>query len=207
RGTLTTNSRVYLLAFPDRVAGRATANPTITGGLGGGAPPRYRNKHEAIVNIDYVGDNSHEPIFVRAGTGDLLEGNPKFPVGPPFRLVRDGRFGRRASQANWRDFAPRLGIAYQLDPKTVIRTGGGIYWVRDISNAVFDVTRNIPFTIRQNEVANSGTPNLSWARPFTQTGAPTFILANQFNEPDSYVAQWSFGLQRELTRDSSLEIS
>ena len=82
-----------------------------------------------------------------------------------------------------------------------------MYWVRDISNSVFDVTRNIPFTIRQNEVANSSTPNLSWAKPFTQTGAPTFILANQFNEPDSYVMQWSFGLQREITRESSLEVT
>src|SRR5205823_12378951 len=34
-----------------------------------------------------------------------------------------------------------------------------------------------------------------------------FILANQFNEPDSYVMQWSFGLQREITRESSLEVT
>src|SRR5436190_2182118 len=91
--------------------------------------------------------------------------------------------------------------------KTVIRSGAGIYYVRDISNAVFDIVRNIPFTIRQNEVANSLTPNLSWAQPFTQTGAPTFILANQFGEPSSYVAQWSFGIQREITKSSSLEIT
>lgn len=186
---------------------KVTPKLTVNLGLRWEAEPPYIDKHDAIVNIDYVWDNSHEPIFVRAGTGNLLEGNPKFPVGPPFKLVRDGRFGRRASQANWADFAPRLGIAFQVNPKTVIRTGAGIYWVRDISNAVFDVVRNIPFTIRQNEVANSGTPNLSWARPFTATGAPTFILANQFGEPDSYVAQWSFGVQRELSRESSLEVT
>lgn len=180
---------------------------TVSLGLRWEAEPPYYDKHDAIVNIDYVWNNSHDPVFVRAGTGSLLEGNPKFPVGPPFQLVRDGRFGRRASQANWKDFAPRLGIAYQINPKTVIRTGAGIYWVHDISNAVFDIVRNIPFTIRQNEVANSTTPNLTWARPFTQTGAPTFILANQFGEPDSYVAQWSFGVQREISRNSSLEIS
>jgi hypothetical protein len=180
---------------------------TVNLGLRWEAEPPYIDKHDAIVNIDYVWDNSHEPIFVRAGTGDLLEGNPKFPVGPPFKLVRDGRCGRRASLAHWADFAPRLGIAYQLNPKTVIRTGAGIYWVRDISNAVFDIVRNIPFTIRQNEVANNATPNLSWAKPFTQTGAPTFILANQFNEPDSYVGQWSFGVQREILPGASLEVT
>lgn len=201
------NYRQNYFALYAQDAWKVTNKLTINAGLRWEAEPPYLDKHDAIVNIDYVWDNSHEPIFVRAGTGDLLEGNPKFPVGPPFKLVRDGRFGRRASRTNWKDFAPRLGIAYQLDPKTVIRTGGGIYWVRDISNAVFDIVRNIPFTIRQNEVANTGTPNLSWARPFTQTGAPTFILANQFNEPDSYVAQWSFGVQRQLTQESSLEVS
>jgi hypothetical protein len=100
---------------------------TVNVGLRWEAEPPYYDKYDAIVNIDYVWDNSHEPIFVRAGTGDLLAGNPKFPVGPPFKLVRDGRFGRRASQSNWHDLAPRLGIAYQLNPKTVIRTGAGIY--------------------------------------------------------------------------------
>ncbi len=201
------NFRQNYFALYAQDAWKVTKKLTVNAGLRWETEPPYLDKHDAIVNIDYVWDNSHEPIFVRAGTGDLLEGNPKFPVGPPFKLVRDGRFGRRASRTNWKDFAPRLGIAYQLDPKTVIRTGGGIYWVRDISNAVFDIVRNIPFTIRQNEVANTGSPNLSWARPFTQTGAPTFILANQFNEPDSYVAQWSFGLQRQLTQESSLEVS
>jgi hypothetical protein len=195
----------YALYFQD--AWKVNSRMTVNAGLRWEAEPPYYDKYDAIVNIDYLWDNSHPPIFVRAGTGSVLEGNPKFPVGPPFQLVRDGRFGRRASQSNWHDFAPRLGIAYQLNPKTVIRTGAGIYWVHDISNAVFDVVRNIPFTIRQNEVANSTSPNLSWTKPFTQTGAPTFILANQFSEPDSYVAQWSFGVQREITKDSSLEVS
>jgi hypothetical protein len=184
-------------------------NPKLTVNLGlrWEAEPPYLDKHDAIVNIDYKWDNSHDPIFVRAGTGNLLEGNPPFPVAPPFQLVRDGRYGRRAYKSDWNDFAPRLGIAYQLNEKTVIRSGGGIYYVRDISNTVFDIVRNVPFTIRQNEVANSLTPNLSWARPFTQVGAPTFILANQFDEPSSYVAQWSFGIQREITKSASLEVT
>ena len=59
------------------------------------------------------------------------------------------------------DFAPRLGIAYQITPKTVLRTGFGIYYVRDIGNAVFDAVRNAPFTVRNNEPAQSFRPNLS----------------------------------------------
>lgn len=201
------NFRNSYYAFYLQDSWKVTPKLTVNLGLRWEAEPPFLDKHDAIVNIDYVWDNSLEPIFVRAGTGDLLQGNPKFPVGPPFQLVRDGRFGRRAYQADWNDFAPRLGFAYQLNDKTVLRSGGGIYYVRDIGNATFDIVRNIPFTIRQNEVANNLVPNLTWDRPFTQTGAPTFILANQFKEPTSYIVQWSGGVQREVTRNMSLELT
>ncbi|MFN3323524.1 MAG: carboxypeptidase regulatory-like domain-containing protein [Bryobacteraceae bacterium] len=186
---------------------KVTNKLTVNLGLRWEVETPFIDKHDAIVNIDFRWDNTREPVFVRAGTGDIMQGNPKFPVGAPYTLVRDGRFGRRAHMADWNDIAPRLGIAYALDDKTVIRTGAGIYYVRDIGNAVFDIVRNIPFTIRQNEPATPLVPNLSWDRPFSRPGAPTFILANQFDEPTSYVAQWSFGIQRALTRETSFEAS
>jgi hypothetical protein len=79
--------------------------------------------------------------------------------------------------------------------------------VRDIGNAVFDIVRNAPFTIRRDEPAESFRPNLSFEQPFARTGAPTFILANQFDEPSSYVAQWSLGFQREVTDNMSAEVT
>ncbi len=159
------------------------------------------------MNVDFRWDSSIEPTFVRLGSGDPLEGNPRFPPGPNIKYVRDGRFGRRAGVNDLNDFGPRLGIAYQLTPKTVLRTGAGIYYVRDIGNAVFDVVRNIPFTIRRNEPANTFRPNLSWEQPFTQLGAPTFLLINQHGERTSYVNQWSFGVQQQLSGDTSLEVT
>jgi hypothetical protein len=165
----------------------------------------FYDTNDAIVNIDFKWDNSAEPVFVRAGTGDPYEGDPAFRLAPDVQYVRDGRFGRGAYRSDFNDFAPRLGIAWSLTPKTVLRTGGGIYYVRDIGNAVFDVVRNAPFTIRRDEPAESFRPNLSFEQPFARTGAPTFILANQWDEPSSYVAQWSFGFQREVTGNMSAE--
>jgi outer membrane receptor protein involved in Fe transport len=167
----------------------------------------FMDKHDAIVNIDFRWDHAYEPVYVRAGTGDPYEGNPGFRLPSDWQYVRDGRFGRGAYRPDKNDWAPRAGIAYQITPKTVIRTGAGIYYVRDISNAVFDVVRNAPFTIRQAESGNATVPNLTWDQPFTALGLPSFILVNQFDEPTSYVAQWSFGIQRELTRDMSLEVT
>jgi len=167
----------------------------------------YYDKHDAIVNVDFAWDNSREPVFVRAGTGDIYEGNPQFPAPAGWQLVRDGRFGRGAGVPDRNDFGPRLGLAYQLNSKTVLRAGAGVYYVRDISNAVFDIVRNIPFTIRQAETADTTSPNLNWNRLFTATGAPSFILMNQYGERTSYVNQWQGSIQREITRDMSLEVT
>jgi hypothetical protein len=186
---------------------KATQKLTLNYGLRWEYESPYYDKHDAIVNVDFRWDNSQEPVFVRAGTGDLNEGNPAFPAPPTWQLVRDGRFGRGAAIPDRNDLGPRAGLAYQLNDKTVLRAGGGVYFVRDIGNAVFDIVRNIPFTIRQAETANTVTPNLNWNRLFTQAGAPSFLLINEFGERTSYVTQWQTSVQRELTRHMSLEVT
>jgi carboxypeptidase family protein len=184
---------------------KITPKLTLNYGLRWENDQPFQDKYDAIVNIDFRWDNSIEPVYVRAGEGDPFEGNPAFRLAPDIKYVRDGRFGDRAYKNDLNDFAPRIGIAYQITPKTILRTGAGIYYVRDIGNATFDIVRNAPFTIRRDEPAENNRPNLSFERPFARTGAPTFILINQFDEPTSYVTQWSFGLQRELTGNMTAE--
>ncbi|MBI3472066.1 MAG: carboxypeptidase regulatory-like domain-containing protein [Candidatus Solibacter usitatus] len=201
------NYRNAYFSFYFQDAWKVSPKLTVNWGLRWEDELPWHDKYDAIVNIDFRWDNSKEPVYVRTGTGDPFEGNPAFRLPSTVQYVRDGRFGRTAYMNDSKNFAPRLGVAYQLSPKTVIRTGAGLYYVRDIGNAVFDVVRNAPFTIRRNEPSDSVRPNLSWEKPFTQLGVPTFILINQWNEPTSYVGQWSFGVQRELTRDMSLEVN
>ena len=116
------------------------------------------------------GTTAAQPVFVRTGTGDPYEGNPPFSLGS-IPYVRDGRFGRGAYKPDYNDVAPRLGLAWSLNNETVVRAGGGIYYVRDIGNAVFDTVRNAPFTIRRNEPAETFRPNLSFEQPFARTGS------------------------------------
>jgi hypothetical protein len=199
------NFRSNYFALYSQDSWRLGSKVTMNYGLRWEYDQPYYDTNDAIVNIDFDWFNSHEPIFVRAGTGDPYEGGPAFRLASDIQYVRDGRFGRGAYKPDKNDFAPRLGIAWSVTPKTVFRSGGGIYYVRDIGNAVFDTVRNAPFTIRRNEPAESFRPNLSFEQPFARTGAPTFILANQFNEPSSYVGQWSVGIQRELGGSMSAE--
>jgi len=199
------NFRSNYMALYFQDTWKLTTKLTLNWGLRWENDQPFKDKHDALVNIDFRWDNSVEPTFVRLGSGDRFEGNPPYPLSSAIKYVRDGRFGDRINVNDLNDFAPRLGIAYQITPKTVLRTGFGIYYVRDIGNAVFDAVRNAPFTVRNNEPAESFRPNLSFGVPFTRTGAPTFILINQYGERTSYVNQWSFGLQRELTQDMSIE--
>src|SRR4030095_10665295 len=53
--------------------------------------------------------------------------------------------------------------------------------------------------------ADSFWRNVTFYQPFARAGAPTFILAAQFDEPSSYVGQWSVGVQRELGASMSAE--
>lgn len=201
------NFRQNYMALYFQDTWKVTSRLTANFGLRWEYESPYMDKHDAIVNVDFRWDDSREPVFVRAGTGDVYAGNPQFPAPPTWQLVRDGRFGRGAGKPDYNDLGPRAGIAYQLNDKTVFRAGGGIYYVRDIGNAVFDIVRNIPFTIRQAETANTVTPNLNWNRLFTQVGAPSFLLINQYGERTSYVTQWQSSVQRELTRNMSLEVT
>jgi hypothetical protein len=168
----------------------------------------FHDKFNNFANVDFRWDNSIFPTFVRAGSGDPLRGNPPFPLPAGIPLVGDGRFGNTTTRNNTKNFGPRLGIAYMLNPKTVIRTGAGIYYVNEVaSSSAFEVARNAPFSIRRSETANTIQPNLNWNQIFTTPGVPSFILVNQYNEPASYVPQWSFGVQREVTQNMSLEVN
>jgi hypothetical protein len=164
------------------------------------------DKYDNIVNADFRWDNSVFPTFVRAGTGDPFQYNPQFHMPASIPYLRDGRFGRGTNRPDKNNFAPRLGIAYSLNDKTVIRTGAGIFYVNEIGSNLFDIVRNPPISLSLSETANNLIPNLSWAAPSSPlTNIPSFALAVQFNDPTSYVGQWTFGVQRQLTRDMSLE--
>ncbi len=61
-------------------------------------------------------------------------------------------------QPDKNNFAPRLGIAWQLAPKTVIRTGYGIYYTPENDARSDILSKNYPFFIQQNFSNSPGTP-------------------------------------------------
>jgi len=184
---------------------KVTQKLTINYGLRYEIQPGYREKYDHLSLIDFDWKNSFTPTWVRLGSGDPYAGNPPFPLPPTLPFVRDGRFGNRMFRTNWNNWGPRFGIAYSLSDKTVIRAGGGIFFIHEIGNAMFDATRNMPFTLRIATPASGLIPNETWSSPFPILTVSTLAPNWLWKDPTSYVPQWSFTIQRALTRDMSLE--
>jgi hypothetical protein len=118
-------------------------------------------------------------------------------------------------------FGPRLGAAYQVTPKTVLRGGAGIIYngTDNDNKASNDVTSSNPFnsaafgqpamTFSQGvpfTAAQIAWPNLSpgeYPAPSTLTSPPLVIDPNAGRPARLY--QWSFGVQREVIRDMVVE--
>jgi hypothetical protein len=95
------------------------------------------------------------------------------------------------------NYAPRVGIAYQVMPKTVIRAGAGIFYDRLQGNPVFDMLPNPPSTaIPQFYYGSLAAVPTAASGAFFPQSVNGFDKAGQI--PTTY--NWNFTIQRELPK-------
>jgi hypothetical protein len=117
-------------------------------------------------------------------------------------------------------FGPRIGIAYQMLPKTVLRIGAGVsYFKPDDNNSLslstgsqkiystssygdpaYLMTNGLPYTVSWPNFASGQIP-----LPGT-TSAPSQLFDANAGRPARQL-QWSFGIQRELSRNIVIDVS
>lgn len=114
------------------------------------------------------------------------------------------------------DFAPRVGLAYKINDKTVLRTGYGVVWIEQAGITTPFTTPFFPFvqTVTQRTLDNI-TPafqlsNGTTVQPisFTATaglGQSVFSVSRGLGS--GYVQQWNIGLQRAITDNLVFEIA
>src|SRR5438445_2975281 len=76
------------------------------------------------------------------------------------RVAGEGRIDDHFNVQNtWTNFAPRLGVAYQINPKTVLRMGHGRSYDIGVSGSIFGhaVTQNLPVLAAQDNSSPGGT--------------------------------------------------
>jgi hypothetical protein len=137
--------------------------------------------------------------------------NPEIdPVtGKAGEAAHTGGYGSALMGNNYLDFAPRVGLAYQLNNKTVIRSAFGIFYNYTFVQELQDMRKFWPYTIQQNFSANQGVvPDLriTDAGPsFSNTSAIGGWPQNP-NNRTPYSEQWNLTVQRQLMEDMTLDI-
>jgi Carboxypeptidase regulatory-like domain len=160
--------------------------------------------------------NPTQPNSVLSSAGITVPGN--------IDLVNSaGYSGRSNIRPDWKQFAPRIGAAYQLGSKTVVRGGYGIFWLPN--DVAWDYSpNNDPInSYNTNYLATvfTGVPANSISNPFPQgiiappgrnstyaatllgTGANVSQLAN----PYGYAQQWNVDVQQQFGSGFLLDVA
>jgi hypothetical protein len=142
-----------------------------------------------------------------------LDSNPGHPVLVP-ASSNGGIAGRALQNVDYKQFAPRAGLAYSLNGKTVIRAGAGTFYSNMITEGgMQSLEINPPNNVRSGFTTNKALPpTLILSNGFA---ADALSLANASNvqlisydrkgvTPVDY--QWNFNVQRQLPGGILLEV-
>jgi len=114
---------------------------------------------------------------------------------------------------HWDTFAPRVGFAYDLTghQKTILRAGAGIFYERIAGNEEYNMGQNnVPFAFQPNPTqVYMDNPAKSYVTGQTAT-VPYFpasitTVDGTYKIPTS--AQWSLGIQQQLSQRSVLSVT
>ncbi|PYS13571.1 MAG: hypothetical protein DMG15_10755, partial [Acidobacteria bacterium] len=127
-----------------------------------------------------------------------------------------GGIGKRIFEDPWkRGFGPRLGLAYQMNSKTVVRSSGGIYYSRAAESAApvtFGYSNTPTFNSPDGytQIYNLATesfpsvPALPNINPSLRNGQSILYIPPSGGRLPQ-IATWTFSIQREVRRNLSLE--
>ena len=143
-------------------------------------------------------------------------GDPNF--GTLVEPTPGSRFGESFIQRDKNDWAPRVGFAYQLDDKTVVRGGYGIFYLGNfVLSATRDPSANPPFFLIADTPTNSqaATSNMIVREGFPadllDPSAPLDGKAMFGAWPDSFpngmTNQWNINVQRTLPGNALFSIA
>ncbi len=135
------------------------------------------------------------------------------------RATSGSLYNRALVNPNYKDFGPRLGAAYAWDAKTSIRAGFGISY--DFFNRPGSAIEGINGPLAVFGVLNQSFPAggpvpagfLTTQNAFTTGIASTFNPVNSNNDyipansPWPYVQSWVLSIQRQLAKDTVLEVA
>ncbi|MEO8372764.1 MAG: TonB-dependent receptor, partial [Candidatus Solibacter sp.] len=139
---------------------------------------------------------------------------------------------RNPAEAHYKNFGPRVGAAYRIDDKTVLRAGFSVMYAHalgsrsigraGLSQLGFNATNNAtsPGNNAPAYYWDNGVPPIAQAPPFIDptygtgfiTSNPTGVQNPVYGDPrlggkPPYYLNWNFGLQRTITPNTTVGVS
>lgn len=162
------------------------------------APPVY-DARQQMSSIDYSTVPSPGEIFI--------SGKTAFHTPRLFVCGQSG-YAKGCAKTDYNNIAPRVGVVWSVNPRTVLRAGGGVFYAATDLNPLFRLAAGLPNNLIQTLTSNNFVPQY---RGFDIFGpavvGPTQIqqAGIDLNQRTSYTLQWTFTLQRELWRKTAFE--
>ncbi|MGE0455770.1 MAG: carboxypeptidase regulatory-like domain-containing protein [Vicinamibacteria bacterium] len=132
-------------------------------------------------------------------------------------LANQGGVSRTTVDTDWNNVGPRVGFAYQLDEKTVLRGSWGIFYASwDRSGPDNQLTENPPYTVTAYRFSGPGSnvrlsdpiplpPAVDPNDPVLPDGSGV-VYVPQDTETNEY-QQFNVGIQRELSSNTGLSVA
>jgi len=220
----------FLLGYGD---GGGTTNSTMTAGtqyyMGYYAADKFQATRKLTVDYGVRWDMptgfseryDRQTVFLPNATSPLA-GPTALPLKGALGLVNSPAYPSRYNQNfYWHLFAPRLGIAYRVTDRTVVRAGFGIFYLPNDIASPYLSPIDLSSTPFLGTLNGSFTPYATLSNPFPtgllqppgRNGPFQSLLEGQgFSDPlpktdIGYVGQWNLDVQRELGPGTLLEIA
>jgi len=196
----------------------------------------YHEKYNRLVNLDirnYIGK-----MEVVTPDNTRMEDIPGIPPavlaswaarGLTWKTAREAGFPSGLLPADNNNFAPRLGAAYRLTNKFVLRAGFGMYyWPMPLSQILQSSRTNPPLNLRfENSIDTQNGKNWVYAlssvpSPNDYVGKATVDVQGIVPLPssaqsfmpwdfhtwrDNQMEEWTFTIERELMKETALRLS
>ncbi len=125
-------------------------------------------------------------------------------------------FGESARRLHKGDFGPRLGIAYRVDDKTVLRAGYAVIWIEQAGITTPFTIPQFPFiqAVSQRTLDNinpafvlANGPSVAPIPLTTDAGLGQGVFTVDRDLGSGYAQQWNFAVQRELMKNMVVEVA
>ncbi len=114
-------------------------------------------------------------------------------------------------KVGYHNFAPRIGLAYSLSDKTVVRAGYGLFYLPLDGNRESE-TESAPFLIRESGILNDPELPTKTTQTLFPQGSSFSQFASLFGEDPNptnfgYSQQWNLAFQHEIIPNMSFDIA